>query len=1433
MGRNAAALLVRAADQERDEQWHEASESVYRYLQLLPDDAEARIRLAEDFSKSATMPRQKIRAAELYAVAIGYAPERSDLRREYMRLLAESGDYSAALSQADEYLKSHPKDDIALRVRAQGLYSSWRLREAVSRDEVLAALLTAHDADPGHVALALSLAGMYLRDTAAGEDAQRRASADTVMQELIDAAGADHRAAAYLARYQYRSEFGLPGADEDLDQALAADKVLDTKHQNIDALMAGGARAFRSGDHEMAIRYFSRAVEALPDDRRGYLALGRVYAQQDENEKAYEVLRRGVERAGETDLGLQVEAASALISLQRLKQAAQATDRLEKQVALTISREQPGWLMAVNMLRAKIALAENDHFAAVGNLHRIASLQRSGARSMADASGEAQVQWMLGQSYAALGAWDEAGSAYGKAAESQPQLAALRLAAAAAWNAAGRVDEAVRQYEEGLAIDDNSPAAWIAFSATLFQQQVILPSPQRDWTHFEEALRRAQGLAPDSTTLKLLEADFEATRGRLDLALELLHACELAAGDDAALLTRVALRFEQLHQPGDADRLLASLRKQSPGSLQAMLLETELLSRRGQYDTAVERLAKGMPGLSANDRPAAQRRLAFLHLAHGKADLARAAFNQLVKDEPRDQRLLQLLDEMALDRGELDEAQKYEDRLRDLEGDIGTVWRLYRAQRLLTEAVKSKEPVARRERLAQATELQQRIEQLRPSWGLAHLLKARLLQAAEVVDRDAAIQAYYQAIQLGENRVSVFQDLVFLLYYENRVAEAGAVLERLRDADRLPTGLTPIAMAIDARQGNLARAIESAREEVKRQPDDALSHLRLAQLLSINTPAADQAADGLKDDVNDAAVNDAAVPNEVRAVPLEEAESEYQEALRLAPDDARPWMALLSYYVSKGNAAAAEETLQELQKSELIADATRPFLAAQGYQLLGKREEAANAYREAIVAAPDSVAVQLQTARFFYTSEPKLAEQCLLRAREIDPANPDARRMLAAVLATNSENERDLEQVWALLDDADQANAPLDRRLNAILLLRQGGAAYRQRAQKILEGLVNHPSETAPVDRLLLARLYEKQGDSGAFAAQEQLQSLVNREKPEPDYLAAYVDFLLRHDQSDEAAAALEQLEAAQPATKHLRTLTLRSRWLNAQRRLNEVEPLVQSALDAALPKLEKPVDHVPVLLAMADLYGSLELAEQAEATYRRAVAIQPEAYAALALWLARHKRANEAIDLCLEAARDDATPKAAMQVANVLTLAEADSAVCDRAEPVLEAAVAKHAENIGLLFSVATVRLMQGKNDAAVRMLRKALAIDPRNVPAMNNLALLLAGAPQTQDEALDYVNRALTVAGQSPELVDSKGWVLLLQRKAADAEAMFREAIGGSPSADARYYVHLALACQSQGKLDDARQALNTARGRRLDTHLLSPEERSQLSALEAVVQ
>ncbi len=199
-------------------------------------------------------------------------------------------------------------------------------------------------------------------------------------------------------------------------------------------------------------------------------------------------------------------------------------------------------------------------------------------------------------------------------------------------------------------------------------------------------------------------------------------------------------------------------------------------------------------------------------------------------------RAIQLLAEVALTSGDSKEAERWEGALRELEGAEGTGWRFYRAQRLMNQVVKpeSNSP----EFLREAMHLQNEIERLRPNWAPGYLLKARLCQLGPSTDTEAAIGAYERAIKLGRRDIRIYQELISMLYQQNRLVTAGAYLEQLRATVQLPPELTVLGMAIDAQHGNLPRAISTARDEVAREPNDAVRLIRLGQLLALQPTAA-------------------------------------------------------------------------------------------------------------------------------------------------------------------------------------------------------------------------------------------------------------------------------------------------------------------------------------------------------------------------------------------------------------------------------------------------------------------------------------------------------------------------------------------------------------------------------------------------------------------
>jgi tetratricopeptide (TPR) repeat protein len=1188
---NATALLHRAAKQETDDDWEGAAQSLTRYLALRPGDASARVRLAKDFDRVAASTADQLKSLGLFASALAAAPHDLDARRRHLALTFELQNHGAVLEHADLLLELAPGDATALKYQALALYARWEIKEEKPLTKVREAFEAANQANPADLTIATRLARLYRVEM---NEPRAAELADSVINKLIEANGRD--IAALVARHAYRKEFGLAGADADLDLALAIDrnrppdKAAEAGHDRDPALLlAAGLRARQKGEAS-AIDYFEQAIAAAPDKVRGYLLLAETHRQQGDPRAALGILLKGLEKIGPANLRLQVEAASIEIELGELEGAEQSLAALERQTGQLFGRQQTEWLAMIAALRADLLLQRRDYVAAIPVLKQILSLRQGGATHDQKAAADAEVLMHLGVCYAMLGLDDQAAVAHQAAADLQPRRQPIRLAAAHAWDNAGWLDEAIRQYEEALAIESPPAPVWLAVASAYFRQQLKLSPAKRDWTAFQQVIARARAALSENVSLDLLQAEYESARGHAELAAEMFQAIEPKVADVPDLSVRVAQGYQRLGRSEDSDRIAARL-MEGPAPEFGALLQCELLLNRGRGDEAEKALASAAARLPSDDRHALQYRRAMVLLQRGQPVEARDLLELLSADGSDDPRPLQALTELALEGHDFNQARRHEERLRLLERIEGqTGWRFYRAQRLIGEALRAGDADDRQKRLEEARSLQSRLERLRPYWAPTHLLKARLAQLNATPDDESAILAYYTALRLGERRMQVYQELVSLLFRQHRVAEAAGLIDRMPDA--------------------------------------------------------------------------------------------------------------------------------------------------------------------------------------------------------------------------------------------------AGQRLRAVARLLRGGSASREQAFELLQSLVESGDE-APLDRLLLARLYE--GRNQMDKAREQLDTLVQREKPDPAHLAAYIEHLLRS--SDETPHSerllgelLDQLADLEPENKSFRTLSLRARWLKLEHRESEIGPLVAGFLDQ--PETDSDRSRFTQrLLLVAGLYEKLALESDAETYYRQAAESSAQAYRPLVMWLARHQRAAEAIELCRGAAERDDSSAAAVTVAAVLTLAAASADEHRSAEPILADALASHPDDAGLLLALATLRIMQHNDDAAVRQLRRVLRIEPRNVVAMNNLAALLAGQSPSEKEALTLVDRAIGIAGAQAELLDTKGWILLEQKRLAEAEASFLEALARSPDSP-RYRFHLALAYQRQGKQSDARQMLDRAIDRQLASELLTPREREELTKLESRV-
>jgi tetratricopeptide (TPR) repeat protein len=461
------------------------------------------------------------------------------------------------------------------------------------------------------------------------------------------------------------------------------------------------------------------------------------------------------------------------------------------------------------------------------------------------------------------------------------------------------------------------------------------------------------------------------------------------------------------------------------------------------------------------------------------------------------------------------------------------------------------------------------------------------------------------------------------------------------------------------------------------------------------------------------------------------------------------------------------------------------------------------------------------------------AEAALRRALELNPNSHVARRMLAGLLADRGGQQR-WNEALQLLDGTADGDAerpqPVDQRLQALLLARRGGADNLARARRILQGLIADPRTRAANDRLLLAQILDAEGDSAS--AKKEYLSLASATEATQEQMQAYVDWMLRHDELKEAGEWLDKLDELAP--DNTRTLALRVRWLYVGNQASDIEPLLERAAErlvkgGAGKKDPTAQQKLQSALTIGDLYQSVRNFAAAERWYRRACRLDPSQYGRLAQSLTDQQRIAEAVQLCVDAASHDSSSRPARALVDVLLRATPGPDDSAKAEGMLKQALKTHANDPQLLSPLATLRLMQQKLDEARRLFLHLLELQPDNVDALNDLAAVLAEQPGQAAEALQYVERAIELAGPQPNLLDTKGSILLSLGRFQEAVAILNIA-ASAPNPDPRYHFHLAVGHFRAGNLGRARESLTIARTHELTRQILTKSDTEWLAELDA---
>lgn len=1309
-------------------------------------------------------------------------------------------------------------------------------------------------------------------------------------------------AVAYLARYQYRiSHEGSSTGDSELEKALKDDlaKALELSPNHLTVRLVAGEhaqreaiRARRAQATEEADKFFDEAVAhygyiidtIAPANGQTYLLLGNIHETRGDLDDAIKTYRLGLERTNNESpdlyrLYLNIELASILIkqpepdetkrkaNLTESNDQLAAFDRLlaelEPQWRQLWSRRQqsPALILELkntrDLVRANWLLQEGEVLPALPLLKRVAT----GPASTTDIRIRFKAWHLLGRVFFASQQWDRAAAAFEQAGLLDPtSLPEWRLAADA-WRNAGRVEGVVRCLKRILEQRD-SAEIWLALARAQFQSQAYLPKQQRRWEPFIAAFNRAKDpncpepLRDNVWRLNLLKADYRFARGETtgqesqtakDEALKLLRDAENDFAESKDLFRRLVLIYEQLGATTDADRTLAEFDrlvekdKHTDESVVAYVLRAQLCMKRKLYEQARQELHSGLENkdLSAVAQLALHRELINLDLqqAETKATfmtMARDGLAKLHAKRPQNVKLLRQLATLAQDAGDFSEAEVWENKLAELEGPDATHWRLFRAQRLLATAKDRSD-----QRLDEAEELLAQIQTRRPEWSRAFALKGTLL--ARRGQAEMAIEAYQNAIRLGERRVIIYERLIGLLLGAGRFAEADQELAHLRDYLPFTQTLSLLDMAVAEQLGQLDRAVDVARSEVERRPEDAAAHMRLGHLLDANRQAVEATTD---------------------------AEAAFRTAVQLAPTDVRTHNALFAHYLRAGRPDRARETLDELEKallkledkaksdetlsqSELDEELSRSRLArayvmGQGYERLGDREEALKYFKEAEDLAPDNVAIKLRLAGLLIQSSVKEdtenAEKILRDVPQSAPEYGNARRALVQILVARG-GRKEWQEARQLLERSPsvEMSAP-DQRLLIQILRQRKGRDNLQKARRLLEELVAESKTISDADHLLFAHLYETEGR--LQTARQHYVSVVSRPEPNKQYVAQYINFLLRHNDLHQASRQLDSLERLTP--DDLRTLGLRARWADQIERLAaddsdllkswlqkqsepDIESVVEKRANDALQRVgEDPKKEAQLARDIGSIYVQIKQHQAAERWFRRLFELTPEEFQPLAVVLAKQGRTKEAITLCKNADDSDNPLKSVAILASVLvSAAEPAEEDFELAEPLLEQCLEDGRSNVGLLEAVAGIRIVQQKTDKAIELYLEMLQLNSRHPRALNNLATLLSEIPGRENEALLHINQAIEIQGEQPALLDTKGMVLVHSGKADEAVDLLKQATF-VPNADPRFSFHLAVAYQRTGQTDEARDALQLARDRDLEGTILTAMDRKLLEEL-----
>jgi tetratricopeptide (TPR) repeat protein len=1477
--RQAGALKEQAERAIADKDPATAIPLLQRYLGFRPGDTdtleEYGTLLADEGEKAGDVRMLRLAVAAFEEV-LRQDPERKAVRRRQVDVALEAGDSITAKDHANILLKQEPllSDPTKDPERAE---LNVRIGQAEERakhyKEADIAYEKASEYAPEQIDLyrhRADLWRLHLDNPGKSDDVMRK-----MIEQIEKYVPADRKKQvlfqAYLARARYYV-FLFPGEVGDRRKKLEEWAKEDVA--TVRGLASGGtpeqtlerdlvqADLFLGQQNVEEAKNILRSLEQAkgPKDVRLLQTLARLEAADGNADKALALIREALEiKKDRTDL--LEDLAEVLIQKGGDKNLAKVNEVIEK-----LRKSKGEDARAVDYLEARLHILKAEWGQAVSILERVGPLVGTRPRL------QSRVYLLLGLCYEQLLSPDQALRAYEQAVKLDPISLPARRGVASMNVAVGRPDRGLEEYRELLRFKTHPADTAVAVARLLIQRNLRLPPDEkRSWekvtSQLGDAAQELKALAeqnpksPDvprlQTEVSLLQIQvflLEKSDGARDLASKFGPEAFTKAMADAMADARTRLKNEALKHPGQVEFwvALASLQGAEKNGVQPALktlqeaeesLPPEKVERLAQARRLELRLARlpylaRLPEADARRELGKEEKVAQQWTGEGRSRLltglaeayerlgatadAKRLWRQAADDQPNALAPRLALLDHAITAGDDAEVKAVLEEVRHIEGDQGALWRYAEAGRLLTQAVaeaKAGHGDAEKARLSEARRYLKEAGDKRPGWYRVAALRGEIAQREN--DDNQAVEAFQEAVKLGDRRPQVLQRLVQLQLKLKRFEDAQKILEDLRGQDQilLPAGLGKLASLASLSGGHPREALAMALKAVPKDSKDPADHILLGQLYS-------------------------AVGPDMKG----EAEKEFRQACAVAKDDPDPWVWLVSFYMTSGEEAKAKAAVEEA-KTKVPPGEWRSALALGScYATIGQGKEAEEHYQEALKLKPDEPRVLRSVAAYYaMASLPQKAETQLRKLIPITSGEERrwARRTLAAGLASFVDQQHFAEAMDLIEQNLkEDPKSTADRRTRAMLLATRG--FQRKKAIRELEDLGReHPLSAE--EQFTLYQLYDADGDWPK--AQQTMVILLDSPEGRKNAVcrAHYARRLLQRGQLEAAKGQLEALKelAAKPNGAKVNPLLVKE----IEARVRRAEGKHQDALTLLTTYAAGAKDADMATVAMlcdefsrdGDQSARERYRDAAEGLYKNLVTRtkDPGRWLVLAGFYSGHGRTEDALRCCEDAFKEKA-PVATVGSTMVATLRAAGPGhdrLVDRVDKWFEQT--RKGENAdALLLPLADLRDLQKRYGEAENLYREALSKNSNNLVAINNLAWLLAlkKSKPDPDEALALVNRGINLAGPSPELLDTRGVIYLIQRNGQGAATDLQDCVDQSPSATRYFHLAQAKALLASGNPQagvQAAEAWRKAKEGGLRPEQLHPLEYSAYDALKEAME